>query len=113
GSPVPLMSGYPRTVPYGGDAGQHLIDVQPASDLAPCTWYRIDVGVDVPLLDADGEAVNPHTWSFRTDDGSGGTECEAQTAVLGGTISSDGGPVSGAAVLAYAPDDGLAPTASA
>ena len=113
GSPVPLMTGYPRTVPYGGEAGQHLIDVQPASDLAPCRWYQIEVGVDVPLLDADGEPVIPHTWSFRTDDGAGGTECLAETGTLRGTISSDAGPVSGATVLAYAPDDGLAPTTSA
>lgn len=67
---VPLKSGYPRVVPYGPDAGTHTIDVQPAGNLDPCTWYRVDT--TSLLLDARGEAVTPFSWEFRTGlDGEG------------------------------------------
>lgn len=66
GTPVALKPGFPRSVPYGGDAGQHVIDVQPAENLATCTWYRVDVGVDAPLTDNRGQAIAPYSWSFRT-----------------------------------------------
>lgn len=71
--PVPLMAGYPRAVPYGPDAGEHTIDVQPAADLAPCTWYRVDV--TSTLLDAAGEPVVPHSWTFRTGADADGRRC--------------------------------------
>src|SRR5690606_33354481 len=45
GQQLPVLSGYPRIVPYGADPGEHLVDVQPAVDLRPCHWYRVDVGV--------------------------------------------------------------------
>jgi hypothetical protein len=63
--PVAPRAGYPKVVPYGPDAGAHSIDFQPAADLDPCTEYRVDV-TDA-LVDADGEAVTPHAWAFRTD----------------------------------------------
>lgn len=66
GSAVALKAGYPRSVPYGADAGEHLIDVQPAADLAACTWYRVDVGVSADLSDARHQPVRPYSWSFQT-----------------------------------------------
>jgi hypothetical protein len=72
GTPVPLKADYPRSVPYGSDAGEHVIDTQPAANLAACTWYRVDVSVDASVLDARGEAVTPYSWQFRT-------ECDDQT----------------------------------
>ena len=41
-----------------------MIDVQPAADLQPCTWYR--AGVTASLLDGEGDGVSPMTWDFRT-----------------------------------------------
>ena len=64
GAAVPLAAGYPRLVPYDPDYGEDLLDIQPAADLAPCTWYRVDV--TDRLIDADGRAVQPASWSFRT-----------------------------------------------
>lgn len=66
GEVLPVKEGFPRSVPYGSDGGEHLIDVQPAADLDACTWYRVDVSVDAPLLDARGEPVTPYSWEFRT-----------------------------------------------
>ncbi len=65
--PVALKTNYPRSVPYGGSAGQHLVDVQPAENLAECTWYRVDVGVHADLVDARDLAITPYSWSFRTE----------------------------------------------
>lgn len=66
GAPVPIKDGYPRSVPYGSDAGEHMIDVQPASNLAECTWYQVDVGRDAQIVDARGQAVTPYSWKFKT-----------------------------------------------
>lgn len=105
GAPVPLMAGYPRSVPYNGEAGHHLIDVQPAADLPGCTWFEVAVGVTTPVLDARGVPVTPHTWQFRT-------ECAEPT--LGGRVTDPGGdPVEGALVLAYRTSDGFVATAAA
>lgn len=71
--PVATAAGYPRVVPYGADAGIHTIDVQPAADLAPCTWYRADV--TSALLDADGQPVTPFSWEFRTGTDAAGSRC--------------------------------------
>ena len=38
-----IRAGYPKVVPYGADAGGHVVDIQPAGDLTPCTWYRAGV----------------------------------------------------------------------
>ena len=65
GLPVPLMGGYPKSVPYGADAGEHMIAIQPAGDLAACTTY--EVAVTAALLDADLEPVTPMSWRFTTD----------------------------------------------
>lgn len=73
GEPVALMTGYPKVVPYGPDAGTHTIALQPAEDLTPCTWYRVDV-TDL-LLDADGDAVTPTSWEFRTGADGDGRRC--------------------------------------
>ena len=67
GVPVPLKGGFPRSVPYGNDAGEHVVDVQPAADLTECTTYRVDVGVDTPVLDARQLAITPYSWTFRTE----------------------------------------------
>ena len=103
GQEVPVKAGFPRLVPYGADAGEHLIDVQPASDLGPCRWFDVAVGVRTPLLDRDGTTITPHRWSFRT-------ECTGN-AITGTVVGPDGEAVAGAWVLAYRPTDGFAPTA--
>lgn len=114
GTSVAPKAGFPRSVPYGGEAGQKVIGAQPAADLQPCTWYEASVAVDAPLTDARGGEVEPHSWRFRTDDGAGGTACPATAGDLVGTVTDGGGgPVDGALVLAYAPTDGMAPTAKA
>lgn len=64
GDPVPAHPGFPRVVPYGPDSGAHSVGFQPADDLLPCTEYRVDVTAD--LLDADGDAVTPTSWTFTT-----------------------------------------------
>lgn len=73
GDVVPDRAGFPRTVPYGGEAGQHVIAVQPAADLEPCTWYRAEVTAAV--LDARGEPVVPRSWEFRTGADGAGSRC--------------------------------------
>lgn len=73
GTVVPPMNGFPRVVPYGPDAGTHTVGFQPAPDLQPCTWYRVDI--TTALLDARGEPVVPHSWEFRTGQDTEGTEC--------------------------------------
>ena len=103
GDPVAIKAGYPRSVPYGGEAGHHIIDVQPASNLEPCRTYEVEVGVTTPVLDARGEAVTPHSWTFDT-------ECD-QTSIVGTVTTPTSDPVADAYVLAYRPSDGLAPTA--
>ncbi|WP_421119704.1 DUF4214 domain-containing protein [Aquihabitans daechungensis] len=70
---VPIMAGWPRSVPYGPDAGEHMVDIQPAGDLKPCTWYR--AGVTANLVDARNLAVTPMTWDFRTGTDGAGNRC--------------------------------------
>lgn len=105
GTALPVLAGFPRSVPYGGDAGQHLIDVQPAHDLTPCSWYEVAVGVTAPVTDARGEPVVPHTWRFRTECG------PADHAIVGTVTDPTAAPVAGAWVLAYRTTDGFIPTA--
>lgn len=102
GAAVPIKAGYPKIVPYSADPGEHLIDVQPAGNLAPCRWYDIAVGVTTPLVDNRGATITPHRWSFRT-------ECTGNA--ITGTVTGPGGaPVADAWVLAYRPTDGYGPT---
>lgn len=70
---VPIMAGWPRSVPYGADAGEHMVDIQPAADLKPCTWYR--AGVTANLVDARNQPVTPMTWDFRTGTDGAGNRC--------------------------------------
>jgi len=70
---VPIRAGWPRSVPYGPDAGEHMIDIQPAADLKPCTWYR--AGVTANLVDARSLPVTPMTWEFRTGTDAQGNRC--------------------------------------
>ncbi|MCU1370138.1 MAG: hypothetical protein JWO77_1332 [Ilumatobacteraceae bacterium] len=70
---VPIMAGWPRSVPYGADAGEHMVDIQPAGDLKPCTWYR--AGVTANLVDARNQPVTPMTWDFRTGTDGDGNRC--------------------------------------
>lgn len=72
-TPVVLRDGFPRSVPYGPDAGEHLVDVQPAADLQPCTTYR--VRTTAALVDAAQRPVTPATWAFRTGTGATGARC--------------------------------------
>jgi hypothetical protein len=65
GRDIPLQAGYPRIMPYDPDNGEHLVAVQPAADLAPCTWYR--ASTTDRLRDGGGRAVVPARWDFRTD----------------------------------------------
>lgn len=78
GDPVPIMDGYPKAVPYGAGAGTHSAAVQPAVDLTPCTWYRVDT--TEALLDADGDAVTPTSFRFRTGRDAAGTRCDGDPA---------------------------------
>lgn len=64
GAVLPALAGYPRVVPYGGEAGAHMVATQPATDLVPCRWYQVEV--TGALLDADGRPVRPEHWRFRT-----------------------------------------------
>ncbi len=73
GVAIPAMSGFPRAVPYGADSGEHTVGFQPSVDLQPCTWYRVDVTSS--LIDADGDAVVPTSWEFRTGQDAEGTDC--------------------------------------
>jgi hypothetical protein len=74
GATVPLMADYPKLVPYSPDSGEHVIDIQPAADLRPCTWYRVAV-TDL-LLDARHQPVTPYGWTFRTGATSTGGRCD-------------------------------------
>lgn len=65
GQPVPSRRGFPAYEPYGPDSGTHLVDFQPAEDLAPCTWY--EASITSALVDARGQAVTPMSWRFKTD----------------------------------------------
>jgi hypothetical protein len=73
GNPVPLRPGYPKSVPYGADAGEHVVDIQPNGDLTPCTWYR--AAVNEGVIDADGNPVAPLSWDFRTGTDADGHRC--------------------------------------
>lgn len=73
GAVVPTMSGFPQSVPYTADSGEHTISIQPVGDLAPCTWHR--VSVTGALLDARGTPVVPYSWTFRTGVDAAGTAC--------------------------------------
>ncbi|WP_426572515.1 DUF4214 domain-containing protein [Aquihabitans sp. McL0605] len=73
GDPVAIEADWPRSVPYGSDAGEHMIDIQPAADLEPCTWYR--AGVTSNVHDARNEPVVPTTWDFRTGTDAAGDRC--------------------------------------
>lgn len=72
--PVPLRSGYPRQVPYGGESGEHVIDLQPDANLAPCRTYRVDVTES--LVDQHEQPVAPYSWTFTT----GGAACPGPAA---------------------------------
>ena len=69
GEPVPLKDGYPRSVPYGSSAGEHVVDVQPAGNLTECTTYRVDVGVGSPVVDSRQQPITAFSWTFRTECG--------------------------------------------
>ena len=73
GTAIPQLPGYPRMAPYGPDAGEHTIAIQPAQDLKPCTWYR--VGITENLVDHRRLPVAPTTWSFRTGADAAGRRC--------------------------------------
>jgi len=106
GEVLPVLAGFPRSVPYGGDAGQHLIDVQPARDLDRCSWYEVGVGVTAAVTDARGQAVTPYRWRFRT-------ACGPEDHAVTGTVRGPSGrPVGNALVLAYPVGDDT-PAASA
>jgi hypothetical protein len=73
-TPVAAASGWPRSAPYGADAGEHTIGFEPAADLNPCTWYTASVTSN--LIDADGKAVAPYSWDFRTGTDADGNRCD-------------------------------------
>lgn len=73
GDAVPIRSGWPRSVPYGADSGEHMVGIQPAGDLKPCTWYT--AGVTADLVDARNLPVTPMTWDFRTGTDANGGRC--------------------------------------
>jgi hypothetical protein len=101
GAPVPAQAGYPRIVPYGPEAGEHVIAFQPAADLAPCTSYRAEV--TPALLDADGRSVAPFAWTFRTSGCRGHRFAPVQgtvTCATGALVASDAAG-SGAALTGF------------
>jgi hypothetical protein len=108
--------GYPRIVPYNPEAGEHVVAIQPANDLAPCRWYQVET-TDA-LIDARERPVTPAAWRFQTS-GCGrailpqpihGTiTCDATgsfTFRTGLTTSSDGTPAHGRVSLELANCDG-------
>jgi hypothetical protein len=64
GELVAPAGGYPRIVPYNPEAGEHMIAFQPAGDLAPCRWYRVET--TATLVDSRQLPVTPATWRFQT-----------------------------------------------
>jgi Bacterial Ig-like domain len=96
-----VKSGYPKSVPYGPDAGEHVVDIQPAADLAPCTNYRVDI--TAALIDANARAVTPAHWTFRTDgcsDDPGSTTTSSVSPSSDPATSNPSASVSPAAVAA-------------
>ncbi len=73
GTPLPTLAGWPRSVPYGPSDGEHMIGLQPQSDLQPCTWYTASVTSN--LVDARNEPVAPYSWDFRTGADAAGSRC--------------------------------------
>jgi hypothetical protein len=61
---VAAQPGYPRIVPYNPEAGEHTIAFQPAADLRPCRWYRVET--TRALVDAGQRPVQSARWQFRT-----------------------------------------------
>jgi hypothetical protein len=64
GQLVTPRAGYPRIVPYNPEAGEHMVAFQPAADLRPCRWYRVET--TNALVDAQQQPVAPAQWQFRT-----------------------------------------------
>jgi hypothetical protein len=56
--------GYPRIVPYNPEAGEHVIAIHPANDLAPCRWYEAET--TEALIDGRQRPVTPAAWRFQT-----------------------------------------------
>jgi hypothetical protein len=73
-TPVSAASGWPRSVPYGSDAGEHAIGWEPAGELAPCTWYTASVTAN--LVDARNLPVVPTSWDFRTGTDAASHRCD-------------------------------------
>jgi hypothetical protein len=78
GTLVPPRAGYPRIVPYNPEAGEHMVAFQPAGDLQPCRWYRVET-TDA-LVDFRGAPVEHARWRFRT------SGCEDTRPVRGTTV---------------------------
>ena len=74
GATVDPAAGYPKSVPYGSDAGEHVIGTEPAADLKPCTWYH--VATTEALVDAHDQPVTPYSWNFRTGKDADGNRCD-------------------------------------
>ena len=102
GEQVPLKSSYPRSVPYGSDAGEHVIDTQPADNLTACTWYRVDVSSQTPVLDARGSIVTPYSWQFQT-------ECDETGSTTTTTLAS---PTTSTSTTLPAPTTNTTPSSS-
>jgi hypothetical protein len=94
GALVPPRSGYPRIVPYGPEAGEHVVAFQPAGDLSPCTRYRAEI--TRALLDAAGQPVVPASWTFRTSGCRGGAHAPVRGTVTCATASLLAADASGA-----------------
>lgn len=114
GTVLPNLSGFPRAVPYGADAGERMIGIQPGVDLRPCTWYQVDTTPS--LLDADARPVTPTTWEFRTGLDAQGTLCPDDPTgydwLVGAVENPDGDPAGDVTVAAYHRSDGFTPTAT-
>jgi hypothetical protein len=113
---VAPAGGYPRIVPYNPEAGEHVIGFQPAGDLAPCRWYRVET--TTALVDARQQAVTPSSWRFQTSGCGRGTlprpiqgttTCDVTgsfTFRRGLTIAADGTHARGRIALALSGCDG-------
>lgn len=78
---VAPANGYPRIVPYNPEAGEHVIAIQPANDLAPCRWYEVET--TEALIDARQRPVTPAAWRFQT------SGCAIPSQPIQGTITCD------------------------
>jgi hypothetical protein len=76
---VPVLDGFPRVGPYGGNDGTHTLMIYPAVDLQPCSSYTAQLTGGITdfgeLLVNEGDPLpKPASWTFSTRSADG-EEC--------------------------------------